>query len=294
MMVDAFIAKADVLIQALPYIQNFRGETIVVKFGGSAMEDKSHHDSILSDVAFMECVGMRPVIVHGGGKAISKRIDERGLVSRFVDGLRLTDAATIDVVEDVLTHEVNPGIVAVLQSNGARAELVRGTDVFRVTKRVETDPDTGEVKEWGFVGDCESVNTERVLDCFSRDVVPVVTPIGLDSDGQRYNINADSAAVALAKGLLARKLAFLSDIPGILSDMEDPDSLISTLTVSDVDNLIQRKVIAGGMLPKVFSAVEALHSGVKKVHIIDGRLSHSLLLEIFTEKGVGTEIIHDN
>ena len=292
-MVEQMIAKAGVLIEALPYIQRFRSESIVVKFGGSAMEEQAHHDSILADVAFMEVVGMRPVIVHGGGKAISRRLKTSGVEATFVDGLRVTDGETVAVVEDVLTNEVNPRIVAQLQENGAQARLIRGTDVFRVTKRVETDPVTGETKDWGFVGRVESVDVSAIVACFDEDVIPVVTPLGTDGDGQAYNINADLATVAVSKALKARKLAFLSDIPGLLTDVENPESLISTVSISEVSGLIEKGVIAGGMLPKVASGVEALEAGVRKIHIIDGRLSHSLLLEIFTDEGIGTEIVHD-
>ena len=292
-MVEQVIAKAGVLIEALPYIQRFRGESIVVKFGGSAMEEQAHHDSILADVAFMEVVGMRPVVVHGGGKAISRRLKSSGIEPRFIDGLRVTDGQTVAVVEDVLTNEVNPRIVAELEQNGAQARLIRGTDVFRVRKRVETDAETGVQTDWGFVGQVTDVDVSPIVQCFEEDVIPVVTPVGADDAGQSYNINADLAAVAVAKALKARKLAFLSDIPGLLHDLADPDSLISTVSISDVASLIERGVIAGGMLPKVASGVEALEAGVRKIHIIDGRLSHSLLLEIFTDEGIGTEIVHD-
>jgi len=287
------IAKADILVGALAYIQEFRDAVVVVKFGGSAMEDNACSESILTDVAFMECVGMRPLIVHGGGWAISHRMSESGLRAKFVHGLRVTDAQTIKIVADVLTNEVNPGIVTSLRAKGAKAQILRGEDVFQVTKRTELDPKTGERLDWGFVGVVEHVATDLISACLSADIVPVITPLG-SGPGGVYNINADDAAAAVARALRARKLALLSDVPGLLRDPDDEDSLMSTLKVSEVGSLIEDGVISGGMIPKVRSAVEAMEAGVRKIHIIDGRLPHSLLLEIFTEKGVGTEIIQDD
>ena len=285
------IEKADVLIEALPYIQSFRGETIVVKFGGSAMEEKRHYDGILTDVTFMECVGMLPVVVHGGGKAISRAMSEAGLAARIVKGLRVTDAAAIRVVEDVIKNTVNAGIVGTLTRQGARARCVDGQTVFSVAKRTGQDDVTGEALDWGYVGEIQSVLAEPILACLRDAAIPVVTPLGSGPDGQPYNLNADDAAAAVAKALKARKLAYLSDVPGLLRDRNDESSLLSTLHVKEVEELIRTGVIDGGMLPKIRSCVEALEAGVKKIHIIDGRVPHSLLLEIFTDKGVGTEII---
>ena len=290
---NKLIEKADVLIEALPYIQRFRDEIIVVKFGGSAMEDKAHHDSILADVAFMECVGMLPVVVHGGGKAISRRMTERNLKAKFVKGLRVTDEATIEIVSDVIKTQVNPEIVATLQAKGARAERVDGEAVFAVERRTELDPQTGQQLDWGYVGEVRRVDTDPIRDCLRRETIPVITPLGRGPDGKTYNLNADDAAAACAKALKARKLAFLSDVPGLLRDRNDSESILSTLRVRDVEDMIKSGVIDGGMLPKIRSGVEALEAGVRKVHIIDGRLPHSLLLEIFTDKGVGTEITQD-
>lgn len=289
---NKLIQKADVLIEALPYIQNFRGEITVVKFGGSAMEDKEHHDGILADVAFMECVGMLPVIVHGGGKAISRRMSEANLRANFVKGLRVTDEATIRIVERVLKTEVNPEIVRTLRQNGARAERLDGEKVFAVTKRTEKDSATGELLDWGFVGNVQAVDTAPILALLKEQTIPVITPLGRGPEGI-YNVNADDAATAAAKALKARKLAFLSDVPGLLADRNNPNSLLSSLKVRQTEDLIEKGVIDGGMLPKIRSAVEAIRAGVRKVHIIDGRLPHSLLLEIFTTKGIGTEIIDD-
>jgi acetylglutamate kinase len=285
------IAKADVLIEALPYIQDFRGNIIVVKFGGSAMEEKRQVDSILTDVAFMECVGMLPVVVHGGGKAISRAMAEAGLQARFVKGLRVTDEATITVVESTLKNKVNAELLAILGKRGASAQRVDGDTVFQVEKRTARDEATGEVLDWGYVGEIRQVHTAPLLECLRKATIPVITPLGRGADGKLYNLNADDAAAAVARALKARKLAFLSDVPGLLRDRKDEATLLSTLHIREVEELIRNGVIDGGMLPKIKSCVEALESGVKKIHIIDGRLPHSLLLEIFTDKGVGTEII---
>jgi acetylglutamate kinase len=288
---ETLIAKADVLIEALPYIQRFRGEVIVVKFGGSAMENKAQYDGILLDITFMECVGMRPAIVHGGGKAISRAMQAAGLTAHFVKGLRVTDAAAIKIVEEVIGTRVNPAIVATLKQQGARAQGIDGRMVFHVEKRTATDEATGESLDWGFVGEVKSVEADIVSACLNSDMIPVITPLGRSADGQTYNLNADDAAAALAKALKARKLAYLSDVPGLLRDRRDETSIMSTLRIREVEELMAKGVIDGGMLPKIRSCVEALAAGVKKIHIIDGRLPHSLLLEIFTDKGVGTEII---
>ncbi len=284
------IGKAAVLIEALPYIQRFRGAYITVKFGGSAMESKPQHDGILQDITFMECVGMLPVIVHGGGKAISQRMREKGLTPGFVRGLRVTDAAAIKVVDAVLSREINPEIVATIQRFGGRAETVDGRDLFSVDRLEEYDQVTGERLNWGFVGNIRKTCVDPILKLFERGVIPVVTPLGLGDDGATYNLNADDAAAAVARALPARKLAFLSDVPGLLRNPADAGSLISTVHAGDVGALIDCGTIAGGMLPKMRSAVEAIAAGVGKVHLIDGRVNHSLLLEIFTDKGIGTEI----
>ena len=288
------IEKAGVLIEALPYIQRFRGTIVVVKFGGSAMEEKAQYDSILSDVTFMECVGMLPVIVHGGGKAISRRMSEAGLRAKFVKGLRVTDDETIRIVESVIREEINPGIVETLRQKGARAQGLNGDSVFRVIRRTEVDDKTGETLDWGYVGDIREVVVDPILACLRAETIPVITPLGRGPDGKVYNINADDAAAAVARALTARKVAFLSDVPGLLRDPADPTSVMSTLKVHEVEDLIAKGVIDGGMLPKIRSGVDALQHGVQKVHIIDGRLPHSLLLEVFTDEGVGTEIVQDD
>ena len=285
------IAKADVLIEALPYIQSFRNEIIVVKFGGSAMEDKANHDGILLDITFMECVGMLPVIVHGGGKSISRAMEAAGLKAVFVNGLRVTDEAAIKVVEEVIRNRVNAGIVATLTAQKAKARLVDGTTVFQVIKRTAIDPATGKNIDWGYVGEVVAVDAAPIRACLESGIIPVITPLGRSADGKTYNLNADDAAAAAAKALKARKLAVLSDVPGLLRDRHDETTLISHLRICEVEDLMVRGIIDGGMLPKIRGCVEALAAGVKKIHIIDGRKSHSLLLEIFTDKGTGTEII---
>ncbi|MEI8351780.1 MAG: acetylglutamate kinase [bacterium] len=285
------IAKDDVLIEALPYIQDFRDAIIVVKFGGSAMEERRNVENILTDVAFMECVGMQPVLVHGGGKAISRAMTEAGLQPKFVKGLRVTDEATIKVVEHTLRNTVNATLLDILSSRGAKAKRIDGNTVFEVEKRTALDPDTGEVLDWGYVGEIRHVHAAPILECLKNATIPVITPLGHGPGGKLYNLNADDAAAAVARELRARKLAFLSDVPGLLKDRNDETTLLSTLHIKEVEDLINNKVIDGGMLPKIRSCVEALEAGVRKIHIIDGRLPHSLLLEIFTEQGVGTEII---
>ena len=235
---------------------------------------------------------MLPVIVHGGGKAISRRMAEANLRARFVRGLRVTDEATIQIVVDVLTAEINPELVAMIESKGGKARTVRGETVFQVARRTETDPKTGETLDWGFVGEIRGVDTAPILACLRENCIPVITPLGRGPEGATYNLNADDAAAAAACELRARKLAFLSDVPGLLRDPNDPESIFSTLRVDQVEDLIRNGVIDGGMLPKIAGAVAAIQAGVVKVHIIDGRVPHSLLLEIFTDKGVGTEIVH--
>lgn len=287
------IKKADVLIEALPYIQRFRDDIIVIKFGGAAMEDQAHVEGVLSDITFMECVGMLPVIVHGGGKAISRGMEKEGIPAKFIEGLRVTCERTIEVVRRVMHSDINPGIVSKLRKMGARAEGVHGEVIFKVKKVTGTNAETGEKIDWGFVGEPDDVSIAPLQELIDRRVIPVITPLGIGEDGKIHNINADVAAAAVAKWLRARKLAFLSDVPGLMRDPANPDSLITTLKASAVRDLIDQGIIKGGMLPKINSGIEALKAGVKKIHMIDGRMPHSLLLEIFTDRGVGTEIIRD-
>ncbi len=290
---DKLIEKASVLVEALPYIQRFRNAIVVVKFGGSAMEDPAHVEGVLEDVTFMECIGMQLVLVHGGGKAISRGMQEDGIESNFVHGLRVTCERSIKVVERVLKMDVNPRIVRMLERKGAPARSLHGEKIFHVTRKQDTDPATGEALDWGFVGEPGEVDTGPIRAMLAEGVIPVITPLGVGPDGNTHNINADVAAAAVAKALRARKLAFLSDVPGLLRDPQDPESLISTLKQQEIEWLVEQGVISGGMLPKIKSCMEALEAGVKKVHMIDGRMQHSLLLEMFTDSGVGTEIIRD-
>ncbi len=285
------IEKADVLIEALPYIQKFRGDVVVVKFGGSAVEDKTAVANILKDIAFMECVGLCPVLVHGGGKAISQRMTEAGLKPAFLKGLRVTDADSIRIVEQVLNREVNADLVQQLEGFGCKARGLHGEHIITAAKHTERDPQSGATLDWGFVGDVTDVDVEIIRAFIRSQIVPVITPLGYGRDRLLYNINADEAAAAIATKLEARKLVFLSDVPGLLRDPADKTSIISTLKLGEVEELIRRGVISGGMIPKIGGAIKALKSGVRKTHIIDAALPHSLLLELFTDQGVGTEIV---
>jgi len=288
------IAKAQVLIEALPYIQQFRDALVVIKFGGSAMEEKACYESILTDITFMAGVGMKPIIVHGGGKAISRKMQNTGVRPVFVKGLRVTDEPAMRIVNEVLTKEINPGIVSSLVARGARARCIHGQSILRASKLLEKNDKTGETVDLGFVGTVTSADTKPIHECLNSGNIPVITPVGLGPDNALYNINADDVAAAVAREIKARKLVFLSDIPGLLKNPDDPASIISTLKMNQVEGLIRKKIIDGGMLPKIRGGVNALQAGVRKVHIVDGRLSHSLLLEIFTDKGVGTEILNDD
>ena len=261
--------KAAVLTEALPYIQDFNGSTVLVKVGGSVMENEENLVSLLSDIAFMDAVGMRVVLVHGGGKAISKALKESGLVPQFVDGLRVTDEPTMEIVRRTLNNVVNADLVKKLQAFQTNARPLHGNWMFTAEKI--TSPDRG------YVGEPVAVDTRAVREMLDAGIVPVVTPLGTGRDGHLYNVNADSAAAALAKALKVRKFAVVSDVPGLLRDPSDP-------------KLKAEGVIAGGMLPKIEGCEDAIRAGVRKVHLVDGRMPHSLLLEIFTREGVGTEI----
>ena len=277
-------AKASVLAEALPYIQDFRNSTVLVKIGGSVMEVEENLDSLMDDIAFMDAVGMKVVIVHGGGKAISRAIKESGHEPKFVDGLRVTDAETMETVRKTLNNVVNPDIVSRLCNKGANAKPLHGNWLFNA-KRI-TNPDRG------YVGEVVSTNIRAVVEMLDAGIIPVVTPLGTgEEDKHLYNINADFAAAALAKTLKVRKFALVSDVPGLLRDPNDQSSLLSTLHLSDIEILKADGTISGGMLPKIVSCEDAILNGVKKVHLVDGRMAHSLLLEIFTREGVGTEII---
>lgn len=286
-----YIQKAEVLIEAMPYIADFRDEIIVVKLGGSVQEDVEALKSTLMDVAFMSIVGMLPIVVHGGGKAISRALKESGLETQFVQGLRVTDEASMRIVEDVIKNQVNRQIASLLPEKLVSAAQLPGDRIFFAVKKTAQDPDSGKVFDWGYVGTPTWVDTGPVRAILQTRKIPVICPLGLGSDGHVYNINADTAAAALAKALPSRKLAYVSDVPGLLRDPSDRGSLIETLPIDQVPGLIREGVISGGMLPKIESCLEALQAGVRKVHLVDGRMPHSLLLEIFTTKGVGTQIV---
>ena len=282
--------KAATLIEALPYIQQFRGQTVVIKYGGAAMENEALVEGVLRDVVFLEAVGINPVLVHGGGKAITRAMKERGVVAKFIDGLRVSDAESMDVIEKTLSGEINPGIVDAIKKLGGKARGFSGKEVLIARKMEYRLAKTGEAVDLGFVGDILGVDTGPLRDAVRAEVMPVISPLARDGDGRVYNINADVAAGEIAQALKADKIIYLSDVNGVLRDFKDPQSTISTLTIAEIDELKKQGIIDGGMLPKVDSAIEALRHGVKKVHFLDGRMAHSLLLEVFTDAGVGTEI----
>ncbi len=292
------IKKADVLIEALPYIQRFTGRLVVIKFGGNAMENAAVLDDVLEDVVFLATVGIRPVVVHGGGPQISAAMEQAALSPRFVRGHRVTDAATLEVAVRVLTGEVNAEIRQRIEAHGGRARSAfsGGHSLLKAVRKALTVPgDKGEPQEVdiGFVGDVVGVEADRMLAIAAEGTVLAVPPIGEDEDGQLYNVNADTAAGAVAAALNAEKVVFLSNVHGVMARPGDPESFLSTAGEADVQRLIEEGVISGGMLPKVAACIAALDAGVRKAHIIDGRLPHSLLLEIFTDKGVGTQILKD-
>ena len=283
--------RAAALSEALPFVQKFRGQTFVIKYGGNAMESDEAVERLLRDVVFLEAVGINPVLVHGGGKAISARMREAGITARFVNGLRVTDEASIRIVEEVLDGEVNPRLVKAVDGFGGRGLGLSGRNVLRADKLPPVEKEKGAKEDLGFVGRVTGVETADLEGALREERLPVVSPLAQGADGKTYNINADEAAAAIAGALRAAKLIFLSDVPGIMRDREDPESLVATVRADQVDALIRQKVLEGGMIPKVQGAVEALRSGVGKTHMIDGRLPHALLLEIFTNEGVGTEIL---
>ena len=279
------ISKAQVLIEALPYIQKFNNKTVVVKYGGSAMLDPNLQLNVIRDVALLKLVGMKPIVVHGGGKEISKWVSLLGKEPQFVEGLRVTDAETMEVAEMVL-NKVNKNLVQMLEQLGVKAAGICGKDgsTLHVTKKLVNGQDIG------FVGNIDKVNTELIDTLIEHDFVPVIAPIGLDDACQSYNINADDAACAIATAVEAGKLAFLTDIEGVCRDPKDKSTLISRLSVAEADELIADGFIGGGMLPKLKNCIDAVKEGVTSVHILDGRMEHSLLLEFFTDEGIGTAI----
>ena len=289
--VTSLINKADVLNEALPFIQEFKDSIAVVKFGGSAMEDPELTKKTMRDIVLLEAIGMKMVVVHGGGKAISARLKELGVETRFINGLRVTDDATIKVVDDVLHNNTNKSLVDGIKAVGSRGVSISGKKIMRAEKLWSKDAATGEPLDIGYVGKVIAVDVDPILDALKYKFIPVITPLAMDFHGQTYNINADTAACEIAKALKARKLVFLSDVPGILRDPKDESTLISVIRTSEVDGLIADGVLSGGMLPKIQSSVSAIKAGTREVHMIDGRTPHSLLLEIFTNSGIGTEIL---
>jgi len=286
------IAKAETLLEALPYIQKFSGATFVVKYGGSFMDspDPAVREGVARDIVFLEAVEINPVVVHGGGKAITRAMEKAGLKASFIQGQRVTDEATVEIVDEVLSREINPEVVATLQRLGGAARGFAGPDIFRCRKFQLQGPD-GQVIDVGFVGEVTEVNTAPLLECIEQGITPVISPTARGKDGKIYNCNADVAAAQVAIALNARRLLFMSDVPGLLEDPKQPTTLISNLPTSRVAGLKQAGIIDKGMIPKVDSAVAAIRTGVEKVAFIDGRMPHGLLLEIFTDKGIGTEIV---
>ena len=284
--VEQIISKAQTLIEALPFIQKFQGKTVVVKYGGSAMLDEKLKYNVIKDVALLKLVGMKPVIVHGGGKEISKWVEKVGKEAEFINGLRVTDAETMEIAEMVLS-KVNKSLVSLMQQVGLKAVGISGKDggLLKVKKRFPGGEDIG------YVGEVTEVDTEILNTLIEHDFIPVVAPIGVSDEFEDYNINADDAACAVATALNAEKLVFLTDIEGVFIDPTDKSTLISEMNLDEARELIDNGVVGGGMLPKLNNCIAAMDNGVARVHILDGRLEHCLLLEFFTEKGIGTAIL---
>lgn len=286
---DQVLAKAEVLIEALPYIQRFNRKIIVVKYGGSAMSNEELQKNVIKDVTLLKLVGFKPIIVHGGGKEISRWVGKVGKEAEFVNGLRVTDAETMEIAEMVL-NKVNKSLVSMVQELGVKAVGISGKDGGLLT----VDKKYSDGQDIGFVGDVKEVNPKVLYDLLENDFLPIIAPIGLDEHFATYNINADDAACAVAKAVGADKLVFLTDIEGLYKDIHDKSTFISRLTASAAEQLITDGFIGGGMLPKLNNCTSAIRSGVNRVHILDGRIPHCLLLEIFTNEGIGTAIIRDD
>ena len=288
MVSQKYLDKAEVLIEALPYIQRFNRKIIVVKYGGSAMIDEALKQGVIEDVVLLKLVGFKPIIVHGGGKEISRWVDKVGMKTRFIDGLRVTDSDTMELAEMVLA-KVNKELVSKVQALGVKAAGICGKDggLLKAKKKLLDGQDIG------FVGDIDQVDVKILKDLLEKDFLPIVFPIGMDNEGTSYNINADEAAAAIATALKAEKLAYLSDVEGVRKDPQDPESVISELYVNEAEALIEDGTISGGMIPKIENCMDAISRGVSRVHIMDGRIPHSLLLEIFTNKGTGTAIMKE-
>ena len=286
---DLELQKAEVLIEALPYIQKFNRKIIVVKYGGSAMVDEDLKRKVIEDVVLLKLVGFKPIIVHGGGKEITKWIDKVGMDTKFVNGLRVTDEPTMEIAEMVL-NKVNKSLVKIVEELGVKACGISGKDgaMLQVNKKYSNGEDIG------FVGEVKNVDPSIIYTLLENDFLPIICPIGVDDDFNTYNINADDAACAIATAVNAEKLAFLTDIEGVYKDPSDKSTLISELSLDEARELISDGFIGGGMLPKLNNCIDAIESGVSRVHILDGRKPHCLLLEIFTNKGIGTAILNNN
>ena len=283
-----YLEKAEVLIEALPYIQRFNRKVIVVKYGGSAMVDEELKRNVIKDVVLLKLVGFKPIIVHGGGKEINRWVGKVGKEAKFVNGLRVTDKETMEIAEMVL-GKVNKELVTLVESLGVKAIGISGKDggLLKVNKKLSQGQDIG------YVGDIKEVNPAILNELLEKDFLPIVCPVGLGDDFATYNINADDAACAIARAMKAEKLAFLTDIEGVYRDPEDTSSLISELFVNEAKALIENGNVGGGMIPKLQNCIDAIESGVNRVHILDGRIQHCLLLEIFTNKGIGTAILRE-
>ena len=285
---EQVIAKAQTLIEALPYIQKFNGKKVVVKYGGSAMLDEELKYNVIKDVALLKLIGMKPIIVHGGGKEISKWVEKIGKEPEFINGLRVTDAETMEIAEMVLS-KVNKGLVEMMQKLGLNAVGISGKDagLLTVTKKMPGG------KDIGYVGEVKAVNSKVLDTLIENDFIPVIAPIGSSEEFESYNINADDAACAVAKAISAEKLVFLTDIEGVFIDPTDRNTLISEMDVQEAKAFIEKGVVGGGMLPKLTNCIDAIENGVSRVHVLDGRVKHCLLLEFFTEKGIGTAILKE-
>lgn len=288
-MEQEIMRKAEVLIEALPYIQKFNRKIIIVKYGGSAMLDEQLKENVIKDVVLLKLVGFKPIIVHGGGKDISKWVSKAGMEPKFINGLRVTDAPTMEIAEMVL-NRVNKSLVQMVEKLGVHAVGISGKDggLLKVQKRISGG------KDLGFVGEITEVNPKVIMDLLEKDFLPIICPIGYDDNYDSYNINADDAACAIASAVHAEKLAFLTDTEGVFRVFEDKDSFIPTMTVTEAEEFVASGAATGGMLPKLTNCIQALKDGVSRVHILDGRIAHCLLLEIFTNRGIGTAITNDH
>ncbi len=279
------LEKAEILVEALPYIKEFHGKKVVIKYGGAAMGDCMLKEKIMQDIVLMKYVGMHPIVVHGGGPEINTMLKRLNIKSEFIDGLRVTDRETMEIVEMVLGGKVNKEIVAGINASGGKAIGISGKDARLIMAGPAEDS-----QRMGFVGKVGQINPEIIATVIENGYIPVIAPIGMDEEGNSYNINADLVAAAIAVAVKADKLVLLTDVPGLLKDPRDPESLISVLKISEVGKYIEQGIISGGMMPKIQCCVEAVRGGVGRTHIVDGRVSHSILLEVFTRQGVGTMV----